>query len=207
MKHSFCRRLAIPALAMLTLAGCVSEEKTQHVTFGEPPRASYDQVDASTLVLDLVGTRDFPAGQPALVTFALRNTGKETIEIPEWYARETDNIVVHCQIWGPKQTEPVEDLWIPLAHQLHYPDTRYPLTLAPGQLVTIKRTLHFVSAMAVAPGTERRYFIKASSNLDSLKLESKVSSIRITPGVPRERSGDVAAEVEKEEKAAEALHR
>ena len=206
MKQSFCRKTAMLTLAMFVLAGCVTEEKTQQLTFGERPRDSYEQVDASPLVLELVGTRDFPAGQPAVVTFALRNIGKEKVEIPEWYAKETDNIVVHCQIWGPKQKEPVEDLWIPLAHQLHYPDTRYPLTLVPGQLVTVSRTLPFVSAMAVAPDTERRFFIKASSNLDSLKIESKVSSIRITPGAPRERSGDVAAEVEKEEKAA-ASHR
>ncbi len=190
MKKRFFTLSATLCLVVLSLTGCVTEEKRQQIAFGERPRESYSPVDGSSLVLELVGDQEFPAGEPATLTFSLRNNGSEKVEIPEWYACETDNIILYCQIWGVGETEPVEERWIPMAHVLHYPDTRYPLTLMPGQLVTVSRDLDFVGSMVVASGTERRYFVKAETNLDSLKVESPVAGIRITAGMPPERTTD-----------------
>ena len=168
------------AAAVMLCCGCVrTEVESQRLTFGKREKKSYEPIRSHNLRLELSGNGQLFAGEGGNVTFVLINGGNQKIVIDEWYAHEPDNIVISCQNWLPGMTGYDPENWIKLEFAVKKPAWRYPLSLAPGGRMFITKKLPFVDKLRITPGSERRYFLKADSNLTSLKLESKIVPVSV----------------------------
>lgn len=160
--------------------GCVSEvEKEDQWLGGVLEQQEYPPLENVRLSLDMLGTREFVAGEPARIPFTLRNYDSRTVRIVEWYANEPDNVKVYCQVWLPGMEEPDDELWLPLEFDVKQPALRYPLELTPGSSTVVNKELTFVENLVVSPGMERRYFLRGELNLTSIKLSSPVIAISV----------------------------
>jgi hypothetical protein len=111
---------------------------------------------------------------------------KKNIRIVEWFSNEPDNVIVYCQPWLTGMTEPDELAWTELSFDVRRPPIRYPLELMPGNQVLVTKELPFVDKLAISPGAERRFFIKAKLNLQSVSATSPVSVLIVRPGDGRQ---------------------
>ena len=93
--------------------------------------------------------------------------------------KEVDNFIVYYQPWKPGTTAPD-----PLAWEVIYPVTldrpkRYPLDMSPGVSVLVRFGLPFVDGLKVTPGKERRFFLRATLSLRTVKAESEIFAISV----------------------------
>jgi hypothetical protein len=56
------------------------------------------------------------------------------------------------------------------------------MVIPAGEKIFVSTNLAFLGNLVVAPGTERRYFIKARLNLKSVDVEAPVTYITVYPG-------------------------
>ena len=176
MKNFACFALFCAVL----LTGCVQtkvEKMESHL--GSVERQSFPTVEGARLELAVSGNPELVSGRDRKVTFILRNLSNTPVSIPEWFTNESDNIEVSVQIWFPKSHAPEEDRWITYPVVPKKPVMRYPLRIGAKVFVSVDVPLEFLDKLIVKPGTERRYFIKARLNLNSVKAESKVSAITV----------------------------
>lgn len=117
----------------------------------------------------------------------MSNDSHVTVSIPEWYTHEPDNVIIYVQPWLTGMTAPAEDAWIELSFDLKKPVLHYPLTLMPGNQVLVTKELPFIQMLQVSEGKMRRYFVKASLNLKSLKLDTGVFHLQV---LPKQKSGE-----------------
>ena len=179
----------VPALLLLA-CGCVSHPQVpkMKMAMGVPDgKVKYAPVPADNLSLQLLSKPYLYAGKSGSLIFALSNNGSQAISIPEWYAKEQDNITVFVQPWLTGMKEPHPDAWTKLDFELTQPVMHYPMTLLPGNKALINKNLEFIQHLKVSQGMERRYFVKAEMNLKSLKLSSKIITLRI---LPSQKSGE-----------------
>jgi hypothetical protein len=172
----------LPALLLLILAGCSSkpEMPKMKMAMGVPDGAvDYKPVPTDDLHLSLLSSTDLHAGKKTELVFALSNNGRTTIRIPEWYSNEADNIEIDCQIWYPDMAMPINNAWMTLPVTVKQPPLRYPLKLGSQMFVAIEVPLDFLNNLVVERGTERRYFLQARLNLNSVSAASRYSSIII----------------------------
>ena len=168
------RRFAAALLpALLLLAGCASDSEEKVRAFASVP--------AEHLEFGPIGSLVMEAGSPGELTLALRNLGRDKVDIPEWRINEPDNVKLYCQPRPPQAEAPDEDLWIEMDDPVRTPEFRYRLELFPRNQVLVRRTLEFVENLVLRPGTERRYFVKAELNLTSLPLRTGVFEISVIP--------------------------
>ncbi len=118
-------------------------------------------------------------GDGGKLNFKLTNVGKEPVRIIEWYSNESDNVLVYCQPWLPGQDAPDEEMWIALTFDINHPAPRYALELKPGNSVLVEKVLPFIDKLHIEPGSERRFFLKAELNLESVKVQSPLMGIRV----------------------------
>ncbi len=169
-------------LLPLLFSGCVQskvEKMEGHMGFVD--RQSFPEVKGAKLELAVSGNPELISGRDRKVTFILKNLSDSPLNIPEWFSNEPDNIEISCQIWFPNQLAPEPDRWITYPVVPKRPIMRYPLRIGAKMFVSVDVPLEFLNHLIVKPGTERRYFIKARLNLNSVKAESKVSAITIRP--------------------------
>lgn len=172
-------------LSAFIVSGCVQtkvEKMESHL--GSVDRQSFPEIKGAKLELSIAGTPELISGRDKKVTFILKNLSDHPINIPEWFSNESDNIEISCQIWFPKQHAPRDDRWITYPVIPKRPVMRYPLRLGAKMFVSIDVPLEFLENLIVAPGTERRYYIKAKLNLKSVSAASKVSAITVKPPKP-----------------------
>lgn len=178
--------IPIAAACVATLfCGCVQEKvesKEQKFVAGSLPLPEYAPLERYKLELNLESSRELVAGGSGILRFSIRNADSVPVKIPEWYVNEPENIQLFCQSWFPGMEQPDESAWVPIEYertpeQLKQPDFRFPLELAPGNRVFIDRELRIVRLLKVSPGNERRFFVKAKLNLQSVKVESPVFAI------------------------------
>lgn len=181
---------SIPIAAACVAAlfcGCVQEKvesKEQKFVAGSLPLPEYAPLERYKLEINLEGSRELVAGGDGILRFSIRNADSVPVKIPEWYVNEPENIQLFCQSWFPEMEQPDENAWVPIEYektpaQLKQPDFRFPLELAPGNRVFIDRELRIVRLLKVSPGKERRFFVKAKLNLQSVKVESPVFAISV----------------------------
>ena len=184
MRRSFLMML----LAILTaagLAGCAGADQAERKSkraMGTLPQESYAPLSDYKLVLRTDSPKVLRVGEGGNITFALRNLDKKSIRIIEWFSNEPDNVIVYCQPWLTGMTVPDEQAWTELSFDVRRPPIRYPLELMPGNQVLVTKELPFVDKLAITPGSERRYFIKAKLNLQSVSATSPVSVLIVRPG-------------------------
>lgn len=171
------------AAAMLIVGGCASGSTRPHMPgYGEKPADHrFEKIKGAKLELQFAGPKNQKAGSPGQAVFILKNLGDKTVSLEEWRMNETDNLKVECQVWLPGQKEPDPDRWLSMDLPVKQPELRYHLELRPGNQVRIIKNLDFVEALYITPGAERRYFIRASLNLTSVKCSSPAAALAITP--------------------------
>lgn len=171
------------ASALLIAAGCTSSSSRPHMPgYGEKPTDHrFEKIKGANLELQFAGPKNQKAGTPGEAVFILKNLGDKTVSIEEWRMNEPDNLKVECQVWLPGQKEPDPDRWLSMDLPVKQPELRYHLDLRPGNQVRIIKNLDFVEALYITPGAERRYFIRASLNLTSVKCSSHPAALAITP--------------------------
>ena len=177
---------------MIAAAGCVRTEAKAKRALGVDPKPSYPKLTGYRLELKLVSPRVMYCGGSGKVTFSLRNGGKKSIRLDEWFSNEPDNVVVYCQPWLTGMTGPDDAGWIELSFDPQLPPVRYPLELMPGNRVFVTKELPFISKLAVSPGAERRFFIRAKLNLQSVDVETPVTSIIVRNPPPKKPAAGVA---------------
>lgn len=163
-------------LGLILLSSCV---KT--ITGGiqiSPNRTYYEPIAGAKLELSVVGSRQLVSGIDDSITFRLTNLGGD-LQIPEWYAKDIDNLIVSYQPWLPGTEEPIASNWQTLTPVIVEPIVRFPLTIPTKSSVLIRAGLPFLENIQVTPGKERRFFIKAELNLRSINAQSKVFGISI----------------------------
>ena len=170
-------RWILLSAALLALAGCVRTEVKAKRALGVEPQPSYPKLVGYQLDLKQVSPRVMYCGSKGEITFSLRNAGKKSIRLDEWFSNEPDNIVVYCQPWLTGMTGPDDAGWVELSFDPKLPAVRYPLELMPGNRVFVTKELPFISKLAVSPGAERRFFIRAKLNLTSVDVGTETTSI------------------------------
>ena len=190
----------LAAAVMSVIGGCSSSGKEEKLAMGTAPQARYEPLQSYRLALRAEPRHVVYAGEPATLTYTLRNLDKESLRIDEWFSNESDNVTVYCQPWFTGMSAPDENAWTELSFDLHRPAWRYPLELMPGNQVLVTKELPFVAKMAVAPGTERRFFLRGKLNLQSVSVTSPVSVLIVRPGragtgktAPPAKAGDSGA--------------
>ena len=176
--------MSLLAVAALGVAGCASaknERKAQRA-MGTLPQESYAPLTDCKLALRTDSRKILHVGEGGEITYALRNLDKKNIRIIEWFSNEPDNVIVYCQPWLTGMTEPDEQAWMELSFDVRRPPIRYPLELMPGNQVLVTKTLPFVDKLAISPGSERRFFLRAKLNLTSVSVTSPVSVLIVRPG-------------------------
>ena len=167
-------------MVLALFSGCVEtkvEKMESHL--GMVDRQTFPEVKGAKLELAVSGSPELIAGRDKKVTFILKNLGSAPVSIPEWFTNEADNIEISCQIWFPNQHAPEPDRWITYPVIPKRPVMRYPLRIGSKMFVSVDVPLEFLDHLVVKPGTERRYYIKAKLNLNSVSAESKVSAITV----------------------------
>ena len=178
----------LPLAALLAVSGCVRTEIKAKRALGVEPKASYPKLTGYRLELRQVSPRVMYCGSKGEITFSLRNAGKTSIRLDEWFSNEPDNVVVYCQPWLTDMTGPDDSGWIELSFDPKLPPIRYPLDLMPGNRVFVTKELPFVSKLAVSPGAERRFFIRAKLNLKSVDVETPTSFIIVRNAPPKKQA-------------------
>ena len=173
---------------LLAFSGCIRTEVKSKRALGVDPQPSYPKLTGYRLDLKQVSPRVMYCGDKGEITFSLRNAGKKSIRLDEWFSNEPDNIVVYCQPWLTGMTGPDDSGWIELSFDPKMPPVRYPLELMPGNLVFVTKELPFISKLAVSPGAERRFFIRAKLNLTSVDVETETTSIVVRNAPPAKKS-------------------
>ena len=172
----------LAAVLAAVWAGCASEsEKKEKIVMGTRPQGSYEPLSGYFLTLRTEPRQTLYAGEGGKITFALRNQDKKPIRIVEWFSNEEDNVIVSCQPWLTGMTSPDENAWTELAFDVKRPPWRYPLELMPGNQVLVSKELPFVDKLVISPGAERRFFLRAKLNLQSVSVTSPVSVLIVRP--------------------------
>ena len=165
---------------LVLLCGCVREEVGGNkMAFARREKKEYAPIKNHQLKLEITSKGQLYAGEGGYVTFSLINTGDKKVVIEEWFANESDNIILNCQNWLPGMTTYDSNNWVRLEVIPKKPAWRYPLNLAPGNRIFVTKQLPFVDSLAISRGGERRYFIKGELNLKSVRLESRVGTVSV----------------------------
>ena len=170
---------------LLSCAGCIRTEVKAKRALGVVPKENYPKLTGYQLELKQASPRVMYCGSKGEITFSLRNAGKKSIRLDEWFSNEPDNIVAYCQPWLTGMTGPDDSGWIELSFDPKTPPVRYPLELMPGNLVFVTKELPFVSKLAVSPGAERRFFIRAKLNLKSVDVQTDTNFIIVRNPPPK----------------------
>ena len=166
--------LALPALCWG--GGCVrtTSGRTQVV---DRTYEKYPELANYSLQLAPVGRREMISGIANELTFRLTNQGVNQIRIADWYAVDTDNIILYWQNWRPGTNDPNPGAWQEIRPDTRVGDNRFPLDLKPGVSADVTMPLPFLDDIVVTPGHERRFWIQAKLNLQSVRAESKIFAI------------------------------
>ncbi len=167
------------AFCTLLLAGCVSESVTAKQRAGLTMRRSAAKIEHHDLKLSLVGKRDKVCDKGQNLTFKLQNNGADAITLIDWRLDAASNLRVECQVWFPGNDQPDENAWLTINEPPEGDARRYPLTLDPQNLITIDVPLEFVQRLRISPGAERRYFVRATVELDSVSVRSDVAAFTV----------------------------
>jgi len=188
--------LFLAGMLVLLGAGCVIHEETRtgKRALGEKAKDKYAPLKGYRLKLDMIGNGVLYAGEGGLLSFTLENCGSKRLDIEEWFSNEADNIVISCQNYLPGMTTFDPGAWVKLETPPRQPPWRFPLQLEPGNKVTVSKSLPFVNNLAITPGSERRYFIRAELTLTSVTAASRVMVISVRNPADKQRKKAAPAE-------------
>jgi hypothetical protein len=123
--------------------------------------------------------REFKAGQPAKMTFRLRNYSLKPLIIYEWYAKESENIRLYYIPWTPKMKKPKKDQWFSIIPKIAEKPKRLSMELTHRSSVLLDVDLSFIKEMK----TDRiqSFIIFTELNLTSISARSQMIKIEVKP--------------------------
>ncbi len=174
-------------LLLISTVGCASKKKVKVDTPAPPvaeakspeKESQFAKITKGRLELVLPVQRQYVAGREAVITIAIRNTGRYLISLPEWHLNEEDNIRLYCQPWLPNMSDPDPNMWLPVDNPIQEPIKRFEIKLYPDNQATVHKPLDFIKDLVVSSDHERRFFMKAELNLTSYQLVSDVFAISV----------------------------
>ncbi len=171
--------LLILTLLVIFSSGCVRTEiKSKRRSGNSNLTHSSEKIDVSTLSLAFSGSKDKTNALGQIIPCTLTNKGQKTVTLNDWRIHDLDNITLECQVWYPGTDAPDPDAWVPI-HEPAKISAPYPLTLKPGNMLTIDIPVDFLSSLVISENAERRYFIRAKLTLDSITVSTPVEAFTV----------------------------
>ena len=158
------------------LCGCGEDEKSsqkKEERLTVPISKLYPKIKEHQMVLNIISTRGnyYISELNPTMRFQFLNEGLSRVEIPEWKARERENIRIQyavCLKEGDSERLP-ETAWKDSPRTVYPGDCpRYPLTLEPKNSIIIELPLRFIGKLE-KPG---RYAVRAVLDLTSMDIKS-----------------------------------
>jgi len=159
---------------------------------GQTPRqpAVYPPIKGARVKLECVSPgRVFQAGQPAKLTFRLKNLSARSLVVYEWFMTEANNLVIHyAREDASGQEQPDQAEWLTFQPQPGPKERRSTLELMPGNATLIDCELPFVRQLDPKTLTKPATFLLyAELNLNSLSAKSPIIVISVQPEPVAER--------------------
>jgi hypothetical protein len=176
--------LCLLSLGCITIlsSGCVRELTSKKIATRSPQRKSYPKLHNYKLRLELLtARRRFYAGEDVKITYRLKNIGKKSLRINEWYMNEADNVRLYYMPYKTKITRFNPKEWILIEPEYKLPKNRFELVMYPKNMVLIDKALPFVKAAGEDNPTIKRgkYYLVAELTLNSVHARSKPVIITI----------------------------
>ncbi len=166
-----CLLMLIPLAALLALPGCSPEPKAKKASAPE-----FRPLKDCKLLLEVVSPRaEYYRGEEgATITFRLRNVDMKRICIPEWMAKEEDNVRLLYARCDKGLEHVAKEDWRLCAPELKEPVPRIPLDLNPNNAALVGARMKFLKLPGVADGKGRSaYAVIGELNLKSVPLRSE----------------------------------
>jgi hypothetical protein len=167
---------------VLLLSGCVRTTKNKEVKTRAPQRKAYAKLHNYNLKLELLtARRRFYAGEDVKLTYRLKNNGKKSLRLNEWYINEPDNIRLYYMQYKAKLTNFNSKDWILIEPDYKQPTTRFELVISPENMILVDKQLPFVKeAGEDNPSVKRgKYYLIAELTLNSVDVRSEPVVISI----------------------------
>ena len=164
------------------MSGCVREATSKKLATRSPQRKSYAKLHKYKLKLELLtARRRFYAGEDVKITYRLKNLGRKSLRINEWYMNEPDNIRLYYMPYKAKLTSFNPKEWILIEPDYKQPTTRFELVMSPKNMVLVDKSLPFVKAAGEDNPSVKRgsYYLVAELTLNSVNAKSKPVIISI----------------------------
>ncbi|MDD3127559.1 MAG: hypothetical protein PHT27_08085 [Candidatus Izemoplasmatales bacterium] len=178
--------LIVISASLILLSSCSSEPDGPR-GFKLDTGSSYKEVlhklKNYSLSLELVSKkRSFKAGEEAVVTFKLTNTGKKEVIIYEWMMKEEDNIGLYYMPSSQQVKSFDEKAWNGEVPEIVAKPKRSVLTLNPHNAAFIDKKLKFIKNMTPGsiPGQEEKYMIVGKLNLATVSAASPIAIITVS---------------------------
>ena len=167
------------ALLLIFSSGCVRTEiKSKRRSGNSNLAQTTEKIDASDLTLAVSGSKDKTNSPGQTISCTLTNHGKKTITLNDWRIHDLDNVILECQVWYPGTDAPDPDAWVAV-HEPAKVSAPYPLTLKPGNMMTVDVPVDFLASLVISENAERRYFVRAKLALDSVSVASQTEAFTV----------------------------
>jgi len=171
--------LSLLSALLISATFCSCVETRSGVFYIDDRRETFPKVENAHIKLEPFGPHDFACGVKPVMQFRVTNVGKEQLRVEEWFNTEERNLVIYYQDWLPDMKKPDPQLWMMVKPSIPKYPRRAPLDINPGTSLVIKAPLPFLENLQVSKGHERRFFVKAKLNLQSVDAETPVFSVHL----------------------------
>ena len=176
--------LLVVSASILFLNACSTQEEQyrNRLDTGKAHKEILHKLKDYSLSLEIVPKKKNPkAGDDAVVTFKLTNTGKKSLVIYEWMMNEEDNIGVYYLPAALNISEFDEKKWNREIPSLPEKPKRAVLTLNPKNSVFIDKKLKFIKDMVRGQnsGKTADYLLVGKLNLTTVSAQSPIAIITV----------------------------
>ena len=168
--------LPLFALGILLMAGCSSENGKK----SEAQKEVFVPKNFNLKLEVISPRREYYAGElEQEITFRLKNDDLAQADIPDWSAKETDNISLYY-MFGEADANTPKSAWKqvwPLPGAT--PAYCSPLILNPGNSALIQMPLDFLKEVKPEPGKTQKITLRAELNLKSIVPKNTTCEITL----------------------------
>lgn len=178
--------ILVVSASFLFLNSCSTEQEEQYknrFNTGDPYKEILLKLKNYSLSLEIVPPKkNLKAGEEAIVTFKLTNTGKKPLVIYEWMMNEEDNVGVYYIPASLNISSFDEKKWKSEIPSLPEKPKRAVLTLNPKNTVFIDKNLKFIKDMVPEqhPATTVDYMLAGKLNLATVSVQSPIAIITVS---------------------------
>ena len=123
--------------------------------------------------------REFSVGEPAKMSFRIKNLSTRPLVVYEWFMNETYNLKIYYTPWTKGMKKPKKEEWMVISPTIPKKPKHMALELDPGNYVYVDKLLPFIAKMKLTEPKE--FVVYAELNLTSIKKRSPYVKITVTP--------------------------